>query len=428
MALPDGLDGSDKAMIERYQIERKLWDERLDLILDIGEQMMLSGAEVSRVEDSVNRLCMAFGADHAEVLSITTSLIVTVYMKEYGSITQTRRTMHYVSDMNRLDKMNALSRHICEKHLSLREARKEYDSIMKEKPYSFPMRLVFYIIVAFSFALFFGGDFFDATASGIIAILFCIFDKIAGKLKLNSFLSILIMSLAGGFLASLSVEIGFAHSIAKVSIGDVMILIPGIILTNSMRDMFGGDTITGGIHFLEAMLTAATIAFGFTTSRIFFNDLIGHTVISTGRDWPVWAGRLTEVITAFFGSFGYASLFNVRGSRIIPAGIGGSFGWIIYLIAAAFISNDPVRYFFAAIAITFYAEFMARRKKAPATIFLVSAVMPLVPGGSLYESMTYGVQREWSSFGETGLKTIVIALALAVGMLVTSGIRPLLKH
>ena len=416
-------DTKEQAMIWRYQIQRKLWDERLDLILDIGEQMMLSGAEVSRVEDSVNRLCIAYGADHAEVLSITTSLIVTVYMKEYGSITQTRRTTHFVSDMNRLDKMNALSRHICEKHLSLEEARREYDDIIKERPYRFLLRIVFYIIVAFSFALFFGGDFTDAAVSGAIAVAFCFFDYFATRFGVNNLLSIFIMSLVGGFLASASVEMGLAHSISKVSIGDVMILIPGIVLTNSMRDMFGGDTITGGIRFIEALLTAATIAFGFTTSQLMFNELIGHAVVSTERNWPLWCGVVTEIVTAFWGSFGYASLFNVRGNRIIPAGVGGALAWVIYLIAASFAASFPIRFVFAAVGATFYAEIMARKLKAPATIFLVSAIMPLVPGGSLYETMSFAVRKDLTSFETMGIKTLATALSIAVGMLVTASVR-----
>lgn len=139
---------------QEYRRVRVDWDEKLDLALDIGEQMVLSGAEVARVEDSVRRICLAFGAARADVLSITTSLIVTIYYEGYGSLTQTRRTSSFAFDLTRLEKMNALSRKICENHLTVEEARKEYKKVMREEPYSFYFQLLFYLIVAFSFSLF----------------------------------------------------------------------------------------------------------------------------------------------------------------------------------------------------------------------------------------------------------------------------------
>ena len=58
---------------------RREWEERLELVLDIAEQMVMSGAEVARTEYSIRRICKSFGALRTEALSITTSLIVTVY-------------------------------------------------------------------------------------------------------------------------------------------------------------------------------------------------------------------------------------------------------------------------------------------------------------------------------------------------------------
>ncbi len=403
-------------------MEGNLWDERLTLILDIGEQMMVSGAEVSRVEDSIYRICMAYGADKAEVLSITTSLIVTVYPKEQGSVTQTRRIKGFSSDMNRLDKMNALSRHICERKMDVGEARKEYDSVIAEGRYQWQIRLFAYLLVAFAFSMFFGGDVSDGLVSAIIAIPFFGIDIVWNRFKLNNFLMLFVSSLVGGFLASAFVAMGLAHSVSMVSIGDVMILIPGIILTNSMRDMFGGDTITGVVRFLEAILTAVTIAFGFTASEHFFNN--NFVVLGADKAFtlPLYILYPVEIVMAFLGALGYSTIYNVKGDRLAACGLGGGLSWIAYLFAGTFTVNDPSRYLFATIVVTFYAEKMAKYKKAPATIFLVSAIMPLVPGGSLYRSLSYAVDQKWHEFSMTGMNTLVIALAIAVGMLVTTSV------
>lgn len=413
---------------QEYRRVRVDWDEKLDLALDIGEQMVLSGAEVARVEDSVRRICLAFGAARADVLSITTSLIVTIYYEGYGSLTQTRRTSSFAFNLNRLEKMNALSRRICEKHLSVREAREEYLSVMKEEPYSFYFQMLFFIMVAFSFSLFFGGTVRDAFVSALIAIPFKYIDALAKKLDANPMLTILASSLLGGFLAIIAVRQGFADSVGKVSIGNVMLLIPGIMLTNSMRDMFGGDTITGGIRFIEASLIAVIIALGFSMASVFYDRLFEEPVKSFVRILPQNVEMGIELITAFFGSFGYASLFNVRKERIITAGMGGLLGWLAYLLAGGLISNEALRYLIAALVITVYAEKMARVKKSPATVFLISAIMPLVPGGMLYSSMSYAVKEEWVNFGKKAVNTLSVALALALGMLIATSVLKILRR
>ena len=66
-------------------------NEYLYQVLDIGQAMLQSGGEVSRVEDSIRRLCAAFGAERADVFTITSSIVVTIYAHHFGAVTQTRR-------------------------------------------------------------------------------------------------------------------------------------------------------------------------------------------------------------------------------------------------------------------------------------------------------------------------------------------------
>ena len=77
------------------------------------------------------------------------------------------------------------------------------------------------------------------------------------------------LSCIGGLLAAAAVRLGLGQSAGKISIGNIMLLIPGIALTNSIRDMFSGDTISGTLRFCEAVLLSITVAFGFVlTLRI----------------------------------------------------------------------------------------------------------------------------------------------------------------
>lgn len=411
-----------KEIRKEYSLERSNWEEKLALVLDIAEQMVISGAEVARTEYSIRRICKSFGAVRTEALSITTSLIVTVYYGDYGSVTQTRRVDKFAYNMDRLEKMNELSREICENHLKVEEGRKKFEELMLEKYYSFFAQILFFMMIAFSFTIFFGGSIKDAIVSALIAVLFKYIDEFARKIEINKFIPIVVSSLLGGFLAIMAVRAGIADSVGKVSIGDVMLLIPGIMLTNSLRDMFGGDTITGGIRFIEATLIAVMIAVGFSASSKFYEEIFGRAIISSVREWPLYITVITALIASFFGSIAYAFTFNTGIKRLLGAGFGGLIGWASYLMAGYFMFSEPMKYFIAALVINIYAEIMAVKEKAPSTVFLVSAIMPLVPGGMLYRTMRLAVTGEWEKFGQLGVETLSVALALALGMLIANSV------
>ena len=102
-------------MYDQNKIDRA--NDYLDCALDIGAEMLTRGAEIHRVEDSVRRICMAYGAEKVDVFSITYTIVVTMSSPEFGFRTQARRIKGFSYDLHRLDKLNALSRSICEKKL-----------------------------------------------------------------------------------------------------------------------------------------------------------------------------------------------------------------------------------------------------------------------------------------------------------------------
>lgn len=124
-----------------------------------------------------------------------------------------------------------------------------------------------------------------------------------------------------------------------------------------------------------------------------------------------------QLVTAFTGSFGFALLFNVRRDRLLPAAFGGFLAWGVYLLAGFLTPWDVPRFFISSLTLTLYAEIMARVKKSPATVFLVSASIPLIPGSSLYTTMQYAVSAQWEDFSRQGMNTLLLAGAIAGGML-----------
>lgn len=111
----------------------------------------------------------------------------------------------------------------------------------------------------------------------------------------------------------------------------------------------------------------------------------------------------------------------MRGKTLVLASLGGSLGWFVYLLLN-FVKNDIFQFFVATIITAIYAEIMARILKKPATEFQIIALLPMVPGGGIFYTMDYCVIGNNAMFIQTGLHTLGIAGALAMGILLVSSL------
>lgn len=124
---------------------------------------------------------------------------------------------------------------------------------------------------------------------------------------------------------------------------------------------------------------------------------------------------------AFCACLPFSLIFNIRGRAVWISALGGALGWLVFLLLRP-IGNEMIRFFFAACAISLYAEVMARVNAMPVTIFQMVALLPLVPGGGIYYTMEYYVLGDTARFIETGLNTLGIAGSLAMGVLLISSL------
>ncbi|WP_455582190.1 threonine/serine exporter family protein [Dysosmobacter sp.] len=136
--------------------------------------------------------------------------------------------------------------------------------------------------------------------------------------------------------------------------------------------------------------------------------------------------RFLPCLYAFLGCVSFCFIFQVRRPLfILLCSAIGAASWFVYL-AAEPLGSDAVRCFVATIVVSSLAEILARVLKAPATIFLVIGIIPLVPGGGLYYTMDYLINQNYPMFSQVGLQTAAIAAAIAVGAsMVTSIVRML---
>lgn len=249
-------------------MNQKEADQLLYYTLHIGEQMLKCGAEVNRVEDSISRICTAYGIKRVDVLTITASIVVTIYDDDFGSITQTRRIQGQSTHLNKLNKLNHLSRTICATTPDFSFIKHELEQINEIANYPFWIQVISYGIISGSFSLFFGGNYRDMLVSAVIGIFLKYVETVFRKFRIYNFFVVFICSAFGGLMAYLSVRAGLGSHADKINIGNIMLLIPGIPLTNAIRDMFQGDTISGLLRFAEALLLAVCVAVGFAAAAV----------------------------------------------------------------------------------------------------------------------------------------------------------------
>lgn len=239
------------------------YNQLLHAVMDVGEAMQNSGAEISRVEDSVSRMCASYGVQRVNTFTITSNIIVTLEVDSETVITQTRRIHQGTTDFTRLDQLNDLSRYICIHRPSVEEIRTRYDTIMDTRPTRKPLLYLGAALTGAAFAVFFGGGWRDALAAGLLALLIERLTLLPIRTQCNPILYLFLVSLLTGIGGIVLVRLGIGLRLDKILIGCIMLTIPGIAITNAIRDLLSGDTVSGLSRLCESLLQAAGIACGF---------------------------------------------------------------------------------------------------------------------------------------------------------------------
>ncbi|MBP5160180.1 MAG: threonine/serine exporter family protein [Lachnospiraceae bacterium] len=235
----------------------------VSVILDIGEVMLTSGAEVNRVEDTIRRIGKAYGFPKVDIFTIINLMVMTVHTKKDRVITQSRRVTSVGVDLEKVAKANALSRSVCASPVSLQELQlRVHDVIYNTKHYGMGVKLLSYVLGAASFTVFFGGGAYDAFASAVASLAVCLMVTAGNKLRIHPIISTLMSSFVMSMLIAGLISIGVGQSFDKIVIGNIMLLIPGLALTTSIRDIITGDTVSGLMGICEALLKAFAIAIG----------------------------------------------------------------------------------------------------------------------------------------------------------------------
>ena len=388
----------------------------LDLATDLGYELAMAGAETFRVEESISRVLAAYGVQ-AEVFAIPKYLVVSIITEDGQPITRMRRIGHHGNDLDAVEKYSGLSRAFCNRKPDPEECLKWF-GIVREKlsTYSMPMQYIGYFLGAGGYGLFFGGNWIDGICAGICGMLVGFVNQLLDARKANQFFRTIASAFLMAMLAYAMGAAGITDNPDAVTIGALMILVPGLLFTNAMRDIIYGDTNSGVNRIVQVFLVAVALALGTATAWSAASSLWGTPASVSGMQYSLFL----QCLFAFIGCIGFIILFNVHGHGGFLCALGGALAWAVYLIALELGESEIMAYFWSALFSSLYSEIMARIRKYPAISYLVISIFPMIPGAGVYYTMNYAVRGEMELFASKGMFTAAIAGIMAVGILLDS--------
>ena len=249
-------------------LTREEQTELAECLLDMGALLLDCGAEVSRVEDTLCRIGRSYGAVQVDAFVITSIISLSMEFPGDSSFTETRRIYSSAgTDFYRLEKLNSLSRDCCEQPVPLDDLRARVRDVDQGKK-PFAIKLTGSVLAAGAFAVFFGGRLTDGIAAAAFAVIICLIQERLASTRVSAAGANLVLSLLTGIGVGVLCRFIPALNMDRILIGDIMLLIPGLALTNSIRNLLGGDTISGAVRLTESLIWAAALAGGFMIAML----------------------------------------------------------------------------------------------------------------------------------------------------------------
>lgn len=249
-----------------------------DTVLLAGEIMLQSGAETYRVEDTMQRILDSAGAEDTKVLVLSTALLVTINDTCAPAVSKMQRISVRGTNLGNICEVNSLSRKLCEGEIKLEEVYQKLKWLQEQKQYSFVVTCFCTLVTVVMFTLLLGATVEDALFAAFSALVMVIFQTLflKGGTGLNLFMyRMTVLALTTVFVMVLQALLRQEVHLETVVTSAAMPLLPGLAITNAIRDTLQGDYISGAARVLEAFVQAAACAVGIGAGLYFGNLLTG---------------------------------------------------------------------------------------------------------------------------------------------------------
>ena len=248
----------------------------IEMAVLAGEIMLVSGAEVYRIEDTVSRILKQSGLEGIEVFALATGIFATLSDPSISAITVVKRVNKRSTNLNRVYRVNNISRRFCAGEMTVEEAQEELKEIRTNIEYGFLHKCIGYIMTSTFFAVLFGGNWLDCVAAGVVGLVLALAVPGASRLRFNDFCQ----NAAGSFalaVTALLIQrlVFFSMNIDAVIISAIMPMVPGVTFTAAIRDTLNGDYSSGVARIAEAIVVALGVASGVGAAMVVFGMMGG---------------------------------------------------------------------------------------------------------------------------------------------------------
>lgn len=391
-------------------------EDVLEVASEAGHILLENGAEISRVEDTMERISSHYGVHTGHFFVLSNGIFTTSSSNKYANV-------EFIPirgiQLSKVVEVNRLSYRIAADKVSLTQARAELDAIRDE-----PMKPAWEQIVgsafgAAGFCAVFGGGFMDCAAAYVVGTLLYLFLLFVSSRYLSKIVGGICNSLVATLLCLASYRLGFGSSLSNIIIGAIMPLIPGVPFVNGVRDLADSDYIAGTTRLTDAMLGFFCIALGVGTSFVLdgsiFQGMIELMGVTVNAET---AGLGWQTLAAFIGTFAFAILFGVPRQQYATCGIIGAIGWAAFLIMTrAGIAGTMVSITFSTVLICLMSRMVAVWDKCPSTVYLLCGIFPLVPGAGIFWFTYYLVAEKFRLSMTTGFNAGMAAIAIVLGII-----------
>lgn len=246
--------------------------EVLNLAVELGDNMLRSGAEIYRVEDTIIMIMKSFKISDFDVYVLSNGIFASANENKDDASSVIRHVPLGATNLAKISGYNQIARDLCAHEYSIEEAREKMLGVRNSKDYPTWLLIIACGIGSGAFGYLFGGTVFDALFSCLIGFLEQLIMIGMYKRKYSMFIRTVFTSAFVCISALAAWHLIPELKLDKIIIGAIMPLVPGILFTTSIRDFYNEDHLSGTIHLLNALLIALCIAVGICIPMLIYNQ------------------------------------------------------------------------------------------------------------------------------------------------------------
>ncbi|MBR1798917.1 MAG: threonine/serine exporter family protein [Bacteroidales bacterium] len=385
----------------------------LEVASEAGRVLLENGAEISRVEETMERIASSYGVDNKDFFVLSNGIITTGDGYAKAQFIPIKGTQ-----LSRVAEVNQLSRDVSMGKYTPDALKKSLDAVRYSPAKGVIEQSLGIAFGTSSFSIIFGGSLLDAVATFAVGILLGLYMALATP-HMSRIFSNLLGGLLGGGLCIVASVLGLGQHLPNMIIGTIIALVPGVPFTNGIRDLANGDYIAGITRLADAFLVFLCIAIGVALGFIVEGRVSGGIMNLEQPAVDAFCSQwFVQVTAAFLGTVGFSVLFGAPSKHYIACGLTGAIGWVVYLLSTRCLHLSLAESaFFSAFIIAAVSALFAVWRRCPATIFLVCGIIPLVPGGGIFWASYYLVANQLRQAAVMGYMSLKITIAIALGIM-----------